>query len=72
MQYIWQFLFCSAPWFRPGPRCNKISSPELGIRPFYIILHGETDFGHESAGQSPLYLCLKKFEPRSSEKYKNT
>ena len=50
---IWQFLFCSVVRFRPGPRGNKISSPELGIRPLCIILHGEAGFGHERPGKSP-------------------
>ena len=34
---VWQFLFCSVAQLRPGLSRNEMSSPELGIRPFYMI-----------------------------------
>ena len=48
--YIYgSFYFAQCPDFVRG---NKISFPGLRIRPFYIVLRGETDFDHGSRIES--------------------
>ena len=55
---VWQFTFCSESRFGPGLRCNKTSSPELGIRPIDSVVHGEADLGHEGCLESNMLLVL--------------